>query len=102
MFITFRKWTALYLLTLLLLFAGFAAIVWQGRTVNASKNVALRQAQGPVLVIDPGHGGFDGGALADDGTVEAQINLAVGLQMEETARLLGVEAVMTRREDAGS
>ena len=100
MFITFRKWTALYLLTLLLLFAGFAAIVWQGRTVNASKNVALRQAQGPVLVIDPGHGGFDGGALADDGTVEAQINLAVGLQMEETARLLGVEAVMTRREDA--
>lgn len=100
MFITFRKWTALYLLTLLLLFAGFAAIVWQGRAVNASKNVELRQGRGPVLVIDPGHGGFDGGALADDGTVEAQINLAVGLQMEETAHLLGVETVMTRREDA--
>ena len=99
MFITFRKWTALYLLTLLLLFAGFAAIVWQGRTVNASKNVELRQEGGPILVIDPGHGGFDGGALADDGTVEAQINLAVSLQMEEAARLLGVETVMTRRED---
>jgi len=100
MFITFRKWTALYLLTILLLFAGFVAIVWQGRTVNASKNVELRQERGAILVIDPGHGGFDGGALADDGTVEAQINLAVGLQMEETARLLGVETVMTRREDA--
>lgn len=99
MFITFRKWTALYLLTLLLLFAGFAAIMWQGRAVNTSKNLELRQGEGPVLIIDPGHGGFDGGALADDGTVEAQINLAVGLQMEEAARLLGVEAVMTRRED---
>ena len=100
MFITFRKWTALYLLTLLLLFAGFAAIVWQGQAVNASKNMELRQARGPVLVIDPGHGGFDGGALADDGTVEAQINLAVGLQLEGAAGLLGVETVMTRREDA--
>ena len=69
MFITFRKWTALYLLTLLLLFTGFAAIVWQGRAVKASKNVALRQEGGPVLMIDPGHGGFDGGAVAGDGTV---------------------------------
>jgi len=100
MFITFRKWTALYLLTLLLLFVGFAAVVWQGRAVRASKNVELPQERGLILVIDPGHGGFDGGALADDGTVEAQINLAVSLQMEEIAHLLGTETVMTRREDA--
>ena len=99
MFITFRKWTALYLLTLLLLFAGFAAIVWQGRAVNASKNLEISQERDIVLVIDPGHGGFDGGALADDGTVEAQVNLAIGLRMEELARLTGVETVMTRRED---
>ena len=71
MFLTFKKWTALYLLTLLLLFAGFAAILWQGSAVNASKNLVLEQ--GPVLVIDPGHGGMDGGAMAADGTVEAQI-----------------------------
>ena len=100
MFITFRKWTALYLLTLLLLFTGFAAIVWQGRTVKASKNIALRQEGGPALMIDPGHGGFDGGAVAGDGTVEAEINLAVGLQMEAIAQLVGTETVMTRREDA--
>ena len=97
MFITFKKWTALYLLTLLLLFAGFAAILWQGSAVNASKNLTI--ASRPVLVIDPGHGGFDGGAVAGDGTVEAQINLSVGLQMEEIAVLLGVETVMTRHED---
>ena len=99
MFITFRKWTALYLLTLILLFAGFAVILRQGRAVNASKNLALPEESGAVLVIDPGHGGFDGGALADDGTVEAQVNLAVSLQMEEIARLVGAETVLTRRED---
>lgn len=97
MFITFKKWTALYLLTLLLLFAGFAAILWQGSAVNASKSMPLEEDF--VLVIDPGHGGFDGGAVADDGTVEAQLNLAVALQIEEIARLVGTETVMTRRED---
>ena len=37
--------------------------------------------------------------MAADGTVEAQINLAVALQMEELARLVGVDMEMTRRED---
>lgn len=99
MFLTFKKWTALYLLTLLALFGIFAAILWQGSAVNASKNISLEQGGGPVLVIDPGHGGMDGGAVSADGTAEAQINLAIGLRMEELAKLLGVETDMTRRED---
>lgn len=99
MFLTFKKWSALYLLTLLALFGIFAAILWQGSAVNASKNLPLEQGGGSVLVIDPGHGGMDGGAVSADGTVEAQINLAIGLRMEEIAQLLGVETVMTRRED---
>ena len=99
MFLTFKKWTALYLLTLLLLFAGFAAILWQGSAVNASKNLSLEQGGGPVLLIDPGHGGMDGGAVSEDGTVESRINLAVGLQLEGIAQLIGMDTKMTRRED---
>ena len=100
MFLTFKKWTALYVVTLLALFAVFAAILWQGAAVNASKNLALEQT--PVLVIDPGHGGFDPGAVASDGTAESQVNLKVALQMEELARLLGVRTDMTRREDVST
>lgn len=100
MFITFKKWTALYVVTLLALFAVFAAILWQGSAVNASKNLELEQGSGTfVLVIDPGHGGVDGGAVGGDGTVESRINLMVGLRVEEIAQFLGVETVMTRRED---
>ena len=97
MFLTFKKWTILYILCLVLLFAGFAAILWQGSAAQASKNLVLREGKGAVLVIDPGHGGEDGGAVAADGTVESWINLAVALQIDEIAQLLGVE--MTRRED---
>lgn len=41
MFITFKKWSALYILVLLVLFAGFAAILWRGSAINASKNLIL-------------------------------------------------------------
>lgn len=102
MFITFKKWTALYLITLLALFAIFAAILWQGSAVNASKNLELSQDRSFVMIIDPGHGGFDPGAVASDGTAESQINLKIALQMEEIARLLGVETDMTRREDVST
>ena len=30
-----------------------------------------------VIVIDAGHGGFDGGAVSKDGTSEKDINLAI-------------------------
>lgn len=100
MFLTFKKWTALYLVTLLALFGVFAAILWHGSAVNASKNLVLHEEL--VLVIDPGHGGFDPGAVAADGTAESLINLAVGLQMEELAQLLGIPSDMTRREDVST
>ena len=102
MFITFKKWTALYVATILALFAIFVAFLWQGNAVNASKNLELKQNGEFILIIDPGHGGFDPGAVASDGTTESKINLAVGLQMEEMARLLGVETDMTRREDVST
>ena len=102
MFITLKKWTALYVATILALFAIFAAILWQGNAANASKNLELKQNGEFILIIDPGHGGFDPGAVASDGTTESKINLAVGLQMEEMARLLGVETDMTRREDVST
>lgn len=97
MFLTFKKWTAIYILSLVGLFACFALILWQGSAVNASKQQAL--AEGPVLVIDAGHGGPDGGTVSQDGTTEAQINLPIALRMESLANLLGVETAMTRRED---
>lgn len=101
LFLTVKKWTALYILCLLLLFVGFAAILWQGSAVQASRN--LEQGMGEtVLIIDPGHGGEDGGAVADDGTCESQINLAVALRLEALARLVGMETTMTRREDVST
>lgn len=53
----------------------------------------------PTIIIDAGHGGFDGGAVAEDGTVEKDINLEVSLYLQEYLELSGFDTVMTRCED---
>ena len=52
-----------------------------------------------TVVIDPGHGGEDGGAVSVDGVAESHINLAVSKQLRDLLRFAGVETVMTREED---
>lgn len=49
-----------------------------------------------TLIIDPGHGGEDGGAVAADGTQEADINLCIAQRLRSLASFCGVHTVMTR------
>ena len=53
----------------------------------------------PVVVIDAGHGGEDGGAVSSDGTIESKLNLQIALRLNDLLRLMGQETEMTRRED---
>lgn len=51
-----------------------------------------------TLVIDPGHGGEDGGAVAQNGTLESDINLDIALRLKELADFWGISSVMSREE----
>lgn len=53
----------------------------------------------PVVVIDAGHGGFDGGAIGLDGVIEKDLNLAIALRLREILRVYGIDTVMTRQDD---
>ncbi|MBR6052037.1 MAG: N-acetylmuramoyl-L-alanine amidase [Clostridia bacterium] len=52
-----------------------------------------------TIVIDAGHGGIDGGAVADDGTLEKDLNLALAKTVERLLISLGADVVMTRTDD---
>ncbi len=55
---------------------------------------------GTLVVIDPGHGGEDPGAVSDySGTSEKNINLHIGLKVKELLEASGLKVVMTRTED---
>ena len=52
-----------------------------------------------TLIVDAGHGGLDGGAVAADGTRESDLNLEIAQRMEGIAGLCGIPAVMTRQSN---
>lgn len=77
---------------------GFAALVVfiGNRFVKKEDISAFSEKTQSVLVIDPGHGGTDGGAVSENGTKESEINLAIGQRMKALSGLLGIETIMTR------
>ncbi len=52
-----------------------------------------------TVIIDPGHGGEDGGAVGVDGAIEKDINLAVSLKLRDLLTVQGYEVLMTREND---
>ncbi len=65
---------------------------------NISVNNSVNKST-PVVIIDAGHGGFDGGASSSDGTVEKDINLKIALYVDEYLQLMGYKTILTRESD---
>lgn len=52
-----------------------------------------------VLIIDPGHGGEDGGAVSVSGQKESDLNLAIALRLDQLMGFYGVQTLMIREDD---
>ncbi len=52
-----------------------------------------------VIIIDAGHGGFDAGASANDGTLEKDINLKIATALNEVLVTYGYKTLLTRSGD---
>lgn len=53
----------------------------------------------PVIVLDPGHGGLDSGAVGKNGVLEKDVNLSVVKHLQKLLELSGFRTVLTRSED---
>ena len=52
-----------------------------------------------MILIDPGHGGMDGGAASSDGTLEKDINLAIAKQLAAEVEQYPCSVILTRERD---
>lgn len=66
--------------------------------VTVMSETMSRRAEHTVI-IDPGHGGVDGGATSCSGVLESAINLDIGLRLNDLLHLLGLNTVMIRDTD---
>lgn len=91
-----------FLLGSLLVFCcvtGLAAVLLTGLRPAGVPAFAARQVGTVTVVIDPGHGGEDGGAVSPDGVMESRINLAVSQRLSDLLRFAGQRTLLTRTED---
>ncbi len=61
--------------------------------------VAGTPLAGAHVVLDPGHGGGESGAVGPAGTREKDVNLAIALETERRLEALGATVVLTRSTD---
>ena len=77
-----------------------SAVLFISSRQNSYKTVSTSRYATYTVVIDPGHGGMDGGAVGTTyQTLEKDINLQISQKLYLFMRLMGVPAFMTRTED---
>lgn len=76
----------------------FAAVYFTAASKSANAEPGNSLA-GVKVVIDPGHGGFDGGSVGVTGTVEAEINLEISKLLQKELEAEGAEVLMLRETD---
>ena len=52
-----------------------------------------------IILIDPGHGGFDGGAKSKNGVIEKDINLQISMKLKENLEGKGYKVYLRREND---
>lgn len=76
-------------------FGGMRGILW-----GTQKTIAAGAPEDSVLlVIDPGHGGEDGGCSSADGLLEKDLNLSIAQDISAILNAAGYTTVLTRTED---
>ena len=66
----------------------------------AGKPVAASDGHIPTIVLDPGHGGKDPGAIGAHGTMEKDVNLQMAKQLKAVLEATGrYKVVLTRTDD---
>ena len=71
---------------------------WGSRAVTViAENTPI--AQEHCIIIDPGHGGEDGGATSCTGKLESAYNLEISLRLNDLFHLLGYDTKITRTTD---
>lgn len=93
-----RQWISIIPVYLVILGCFIFAGIGGSRAITTiSESAPLTDRK--CVIIDPGHGGKDGGATSCTGILESTINLEIALRLNDLMHFLGVETMMIRTGD---
>lgn len=90
-----KTWNSLFFI----MFSIVGLCVFTVFSLSQTVPTLARHTVKPTVILDPGHGGMDGGCVGSGGIVEKNINLSIALKLQQMLTVNGVEVYMTRTED---
>lgn len=91
---------ALFTMCMILLAAAILFIAYtSGAKLTSPSRSASGEGAYPLVIIDAGHGGEDGGAVGVNGILEKDLNLEISFTLCDMLRANSVPVLMTRSED---
>ncbi|EMH4162557.1 N-acetylmuramoyl-L-alanine amidase AmiA [Pluralibacter gergoviae] len=91
--------------------AGLAALTLSGmssavareastlKTTNSHSKPAKKTGSRRIVMLDPGHGGIDSGAIGHQGSMEKHVVLSIAKNVRALLRSHGIDARLTRDDD---
>lgn len=94
------------ILITLVIFLGMTSVLYANikysTPTTKNKFHFINSEEDRVILIDPGHGGVDGGASGiKSGILEKDINLKISTKLRDKLEKQGYKVVMTREDDRG-
>ena len=78
---------------------GAVSVVSSRNGGGAAPAALMQDNELPVIILDAGHGGFDGGCVSAEGVPEKGINLSILLRLRDMLELSGYDVEVTRDSD---
>ncbi|MBR5452674.1 MAG: N-acetylmuramoyl-L-alanine amidase [Clostridia bacterium] len=97
-----KKCTAYLLFSLIIILICFLFFLYyesSRRDEAEEKSAAVEATPYPSIILDPGHGGEDGGCVGKDGTTEKDLNLSLSQKTYSLMSAAGLHTIMTRTDD---
>lgn len=95
MLIVIKRGLVLFVMGLLIIFIAL------GFSVRSAPAVSFRHENVRTVIIDPGHGLPDGGAVSKNKVAESPLNLEISLNLKEELSERGFNVVLTREDENG-
>lgn len=93
------KQYSLMILLYTVVVAAFLGVTTAGNRTITVVSEAVPVERSCCIIIDPGHGGEDGGAVSISGLPESSYNLDISLRLNDLFCLLGYDTKMLRTTD---
>ncbi len=94
----FLLYFILFLIAFIFICSALIFVSRYAENSNVSTD-SSRILNNPIVIIDPGHGGEDGGTVGKNGCLEKDLNLTIAKKLKLMLSSMGIESILTREND---